>query len=386
MLKKKVISNTMKTSVLIPDGESHLLIYLINCLSQTSGISVFVMSSSKWNPVRFSRHISKFVHYPKTEDDRGWVHNINEVVKKYHIDLIMPIFEKGIHRILKNKKYLDQSDSLVLLPDIKAFDIAINKWKLASFCEENNIPVPQSFLYAPKQKIDNGFFTKIEFPVIVKPLEGFGGGMGIEVFTNQKDIAQYLDKLTDYPVIIQEFIKGYDIDCSILAINGKIVAHTIQKGFLKGESPYAPQVGISFTDNVQLLKVVEKLIDSLQWDGVAHLDLRYDQEKKTYKVIELNPRFWGSMDASCLMGVNFPHLLILKSLGHSFDDQIYKHEDYYNLKGLVKMIKKDFLFITKRKLIMNNSQFRFVVYDPAPTIYKYFDRTKNLLLRSIGKK
>ncbi len=383
MFNKKSVSKPIKASVLIPDGETHLLIYAINCLSQAPGISIFVMSSSKGNAVRFSRYISKFTYYPKTEDDQKWIEHINTEVKRHKIDIVMPIFEKGIRRLIENQEFLDQKDCLVSLPDLETFNTTINKWELATYCTKNEIPVPKSFLYLPEEKLTDAFFTEITFPVIVKPLEGFGGGLGIEVFANKEDLAKYLNEAASQPIIIQDFIKGYDIDCSILAAEGKIVAHTIQKGFMQGDTPYAPQVGIEFLDNPELLKVVEKLIYSLKWNGVAHLDLRYDEENATYKIIELNPRFWGSMDASCLMGINFPYLLILSALGHEFPKQLFKHETYYNLKGLVKMVKKDFFFIRKWKFIMNNTQFRFVVYDVAPTLYKYIDRTKNLLLRKI---
>ncbi len=386
MSKKKSVSQLGDISVLIPDGESHLLIYVINCFSQIPGISLYVMSSLKHNAVRFSRHVSKFIYYPTTENDTKWIQTINAEVKKNEIDVVMPIFEIGIRRIIKNKKFLKHKERLVTLPDLETFTTAINKWQLAAYCKEYNINVPESFLYVPDQELPDTFFTSIKFPVIVKPLEGFGGGMGIEVFNNQHDLSKYLTEKADRHTIIQNFIKGYDIDCSILAVNGKIIAYTIQKGYLQGDSPYAPQVGLEFTDNPELLEVVKKLIHSLQWNGVAHLDLRYDEEDNTYKVIELNPRFWGSVDASCLMGINFPHLLILQTLGLEFSKPEFKHEKYLNLKGFVKTIKKDFFFLRKRKFIMNNTQFRFVVYDLAPTIYKYLDRTKNLLLKRFKKK
>jgi len=237
MSKKKTASRPVKTSVLIPDGETHLLIYAINCLSQTSGISIFVMSSSKWNPVRFSRHISEFIYFEKTDNDHVWVQQINTLVKKHDIDIIMPIFEKGIKKILENKKLLDTQSRLVPLPNLKTFNTAINKWELANYCIQNEIPVPKSFLFHPTTQLDASFFEEMQFPVIVKPLEGFGGGMGIAVFDNIKDITQYLSNIKDYSIIIQEFIKGYDIDCSILAVKGTIKAYTIQKGFLQGKSP-----------------------------------------------------------------------------------------------------------------------------------------------------
>ncbi len=381
---KKLTDETIQKSILIPDGESHLLIYVINCLGHAPGIKIYVMSSLKRNPVRFSKYVSKYKYYQKTKDDGEWVHNINTEIKRNKIDILMPIFEIGIRRILKNKEFLDQSTLLTALPDLKTFTTAINKWKLAGYCENNQIPVPKSFLYTKGDKLLASSFEGIKFPVIIKPLEGFGGGIGIEVFKSRERLVKHLQEKVDQPTIIQNFIKGYDIDCSILAKDGEILAYTIQKGNLTGKTPFMPHIGLEFVSNSELYEVVEKLIKSLKWDGVAHLDLRYDEEEDLYKVIEVNPRFWGTLDASYLMGINFPYLLIYLTLGHQIDPITFKQENYLNLKGLIKSIKKNpSFFVNKRKFIMNNTQFRFVFHDPVPTIYKYIDRTKNILLKKI---
>jgi len=319
------------------------------------GIKVYVMSSLKRNPVRFSRHIAKFTYYSKTENDKEWIQNISALVQQHEIDVVMPIFEKGIQRIIENKKDLDPSVRLALLPNQEVFSIAINKWHFSQYCMKYSFPVPKGFVQRPDsdQATNKSLLSNLKFPVIVKPQEGFGGGMGVEVFSNLKDTLAYFTQKLTYPVIIQEFVSGYDIDCSILAKNGKIIAYTIQKGFLQGKSPYAPQVGITFIENKKVLEVVTQLINHLQWDGVAHLDLRYDQESDTYKIIELNPRFWGSIDAACRMGVNFPELLIRKTLGYDIEVPKPKYEDYYNLKGLSKKIRKNPFFFARLQFIKN---------------------------------
>jgi D-aspartate ligase len=379
------LPTTIKKSILIPDGESHLLIYVINCLGQVPGIKIHVMSSIKWNPLRFSKYVSKFKYYPKVANDEKWLHQINTEIEKNKIDIVMPIFEIGIRRIIKNKASLAQSALLVPLPDLETFTTVINKWKLACYCENNKIPVPKSFLYTPGEVISASTFEGIKFPVIIKPLEGFGGGIGIEIFKNIEDLLKHLREKADQLIIVQNFIKGYDIDCSILAKDGKILAHTIQQGYIAGASPFMPQIGLEFVNNPVLFGVVEKLITSLKWDGVAHLDLRYDEEVNEYKIIELNPRFWGSLDASYLMGINFPYLLTLVTLGYNINPITYKYEKYLSLKGLSRTLKKDFYFIINRKFLLRNTQFRFVLFDPIPTAFKYMNRTKNIFLKKIRR-
>ena len=368
-------------SVLIPDGESHLLVYTINCLSSVKGICIYVMSSIKWNAHKFSRHINGFTYYPKTGDDQKWLNYITLEVEKNQIDVVMPIFEIGIRRMIKNRHLLDSNIKLVPLPDLHTFSVAINKWKLVDHCQSNDIPIPDSYLLNPGQPIKDVIPSDIVFPLLIKPLEGFGGGMGIAVFNSIEELDSYTRNVK-YSLLIQRFIHGYDIDCSVLVKDGEITAHTVQQGNLKGKTPFVPHVGLEFKPNQRLFKVVEDLMKSLRWNGIAHLDMRYDQERDCYVIIEINPRCWAAMDASCLMGINFPYLSVLQVTSSlSLDVATYREEHYLNLKGVVKSIKKNVLFIFKWKFILNNTQFRFVLLDPVPTLYKFIDRTKNIILK-----
>lgn len=137
-----------------------------------------------------------------------------------------------------------------------------------------------------------------------------------------------------------------------------------------GKSEFVPQIGLDFLYEPELYRVVERLMKSLNWSGVAHIDMRFDKNDKQFKVIEINPRFWMSLNASLLAGVNFPHLYCLASMNEEFERPEYEFMKYVNLKGLVKMIrlKKSVLF--KPGFVFNNTPLKLVLRDPLPTMYK----------------
>lgn len=368
-------------SVLIPDGESHLLSFVVNCLSSVKGVNIYVMSSIKWNALRFSRFVKGFDYYPETNDDTLWISNIEATATKYKVDVIMPIFETGIRRMINNRTLMSSEMNLVALTDLSTFDKAINKWELVQHAIANDISAPDSVLLQPGEPVN---MAEMSYPKIIKPLEGFGGGMGVEVIKDAESLKQRLQSVT-YPLLVQDYIKGYDIDCSLLAKEGKVLAYTIQQGNLPGSGPFVPHVGLAFKENDELFKVVEDLIKSLQWDGVAHLDMRYDEVLDRYVIIEINPRYWATLDGSCLVGVNFPYLALLESKGQLFGMPTYQYENYLNLKGVVKKIKNNPLFIFNWKFLYQNTQFRFVLLDPLPTAFKFVVRTKNIIVKKIKK-
>jgi predicted ATP-grasp superfamily ATP-dependent carboligase len=178
--------------------------------------------------------------------------------------------------------------------------------------------------------------------------------------------------------VLQEFIEGYDIDCSLLCNDGKFKAYTIQKGILFGNQKYAPAIGLQFLINDRLLEVVKQLMESLKWSGVAHIDLRYDKETSDYKVIEINGRFWSSLDASAAAGVNFPYLYSLKEDELLKSKILYKEIQYLNLKGLLKTVVKKPQLIFMYKYLKNNTALPLLISDPMPSVIMLLNKLKQI--------
>ncbi len=359
-------------SILIPDGENHLLKSVINGLAQVNGIKVYIMSNKNNIAMRYSRFVHKFSYYPDTGSDLDWIANIIKEIQKHDIDIVMPIWEVGVKVLSRHRDNVLLKDKLGLLPSYNELNTALNKWDLSTHMVSNNIPHPKSILLESNndqlEKVDG-----LNFPIIIKPLEGFGGGHGIRKFTTKQAIENYFIKNKfNYPHIVQEYIEGYDIDCSVLCKEGNILAFTIQKGNMFGEKEFGPQEGLDFLYENELFKIVEKLIVSLNWSGVAHIDMRYDKNDQQYKIIEVNTRYWMSLVGSIIAGVNFPYLYCLASLGKSFKRPTYQLIKYLSIKGLIKMIKRDKMFLFRLDFIFNNTPLKFVLKDPIPLIYKLF--------------
>ena len=50
------------------------------------------------------------------------------------------------------------------------------------------------------------------------------------------------------------------------------------------------------------------MLDILQWHGVAMVEFKKDSRTGEYVLMEINPKFWGSLDLSIASGVDFPYL------------------------------------------------------------------------------
>lgn len=361
-MKKKV--NTF--SVLIPDGDSPLLFNVLNCFSLTNEVDVYIMSKFKNNPFKYSQNIKHFVYNPKPNSPMEWISNINKVLGEFNIDIVMPILESSIKILIENKDliYLNR---LVNLPTRENFNTALNKALLKEHLVVNKIQKPNSFIIKSGGSFDN---NKIKFPVLIKPTIDSGGGKSIKKFSNREEVEKYfIDNNFDFDYLVEEFIQGRDYCFNVLCHNGKILAYSIHKGNKKEENDFGPSVGFTFLYDDSLYQLAAKLMKSLNWSGVANIDVIYDEIANEFRILEINPRFWYNVDASSCAGVNFPYLYCLQGLDVSFQNQKYNFIEYLNLNGIIRKIKKNKLFIFNFKLIFKNSQLPFFLKDPFPLIY-----------------
>jgi len=202
------------------------------------------------------------------------------------------------------------------VPSFASLRIALDKWDLARFLTAHALPHPATELLVRGQEALTRI-AQLRFPLLLKPRCG-GNGLGIHRCENMRAL-EHCTRGADLwgKTLVQTEIPGYDIDCSVLCREGEVLAYTIQKGFT-GMADFRPPGGIEFLEDERVIAVMRKLMAALRWSGVAHVDLRYDSLTDRINIIEVNPRFWGSVLGSLHAGVNFPYLACLEALGRSF--------------------------------------------------------------------
>ncbi len=291
-------------SVLIVDGHSDFALATLRCLGAMPDVAIHVLSRRKHVPAAASRYVSS-AHVCDTADDLEYLQNVLSAARLTGADLCMAVDEPAIRLVARHSGFLSFHTPLAPVPSIDSLDIASDKWKLAAFMHAHGLPHPPTSL--GPSIIDNQCAAR--GPVLLKPRRG-GNGIGIRHFAQAQEAAAFLaakpSLADDY--IVQDFVHGSDIDCSVVCSHGEVVAHTIQRSFTAPPAHFKPAGGVDFVDDAVVLSVVRSLMAALGWHGVAHLDLRYDAKQEQLYVIEMNPRFWGSLLGSLHAGVNFPYL------------------------------------------------------------------------------
>ncbi|HYM94371.1 MAG TPA: ATP-grasp domain-containing protein [Chitinophagaceae bacterium] len=360
-------------SVLIPDGESPQALGVLQCLAQIKNIKTYILSNNPWAPIRFSRYSTRFYSYPDKNSNERQLAAIFDMLRKKKVDVVLPVDTKTIGLLSANPCALSKSVSMVPLPQADAFEIAANKWLLAGWLKQNKIPHPSTILYQPNNSFDEAL-SSLSFPVLIKPAIG-SSGEDIEIFYDAAALYSFCKKnINSREFIVQSFINGYDIDCSALCQEGKILAYTIQKTFINGPHRFGVPSGIEFLYDTDTYNVVKELIEKFNWSGIVHIDLRYDEEEKQVKVIEMNPRYWGSLLGSLCAGVNFPYLACLTALKLDLPKTAFQPKRFVKGKLAINIIGKRLFYRNKRDLHFDNSVLEFLVRDPLPRVIQSYSK------------
>lgn len=196
------------------------------------------------------------------------------------------------------------------LPPRESFDCVRDKSKFSTYCSENNLPIPLEYQY-------NDILKLGELPcnLIIKPKFG-SGSIGIEFIDSFDDFLSC--KGLDFSqYIIQERLENSkDIEGAFFLFdNGQLVSYYGHKRIRTYPQNGGVTVYSKCEINSDLRELGSKLLEGLNWSGIAMVEFLFDTKSGRYKIIEVNPRAWGSIMLSEFSNSNILKNYINISLG-----------------------------------------------------------------------
>jgi predicted ATP-grasp superfamily ATP-dependent carboligase len=261
-------------SVLLLDGESHFAVSVARCLASVPGITVHALSKTANCPLRFSRACRSFRTLGRGEAALS-LSAISQALARTGASILLPIDLAGIRFASAHCEPLREMAALAPVPALKTLNLVENKWTLADLLAEHGVAHPRTLLTSGDEEFARSL-DAFPFPVLLKPTMG-SLGLGMRAFADRESLLDFTRDVRGSvgQSIVQAFLPGEDIDCSVLCHQGEILAHTIQRGFIPSRQPFAPPGGITFLEDVRVIDTVTELMRRIRWNGIAHLDLRY---------------------------------------------------------------------------------------------------------------
>ena len=367
--------------VLIFGNHFGVCIQAVQCLVAGGTFDVHVLSTERDSLLKWSRWVKKFHFIEPSSDRLRLLEDLKAVLRSDTIDVLLPINVDMIDFLITHGD--DELRSLVRMPDqpFKAsFDTACSKAFFSEFMEEQEIPHPKSVVFFASDlafALSESVLQALRMPVIIKPAWG-GGGAGFRIFTEHQGLLPYLAETSTpgNPLVVQELIKGYDVGSAVYCRKGKILYQTIQRKIYPWtKDSFTPSKGMSFFDSPEMRNLVEHVMMSLEWNGIAQIDLFVNEETGAITTLEINPRYWGSLLASQRMGINFPEIACRRALDRPIPPQTYRMGKYITAAGYFLYLKDRLLGVKgPDTFCWRDSPIDEIIKDPLPRIMQFSRR------------
>lgn len=300
--------------VLVLDAEQRSALAVTRSFGRVPELDVTTAGSSPVALAGCSRFSNRYLQSPSSErEPEAYLAWLKEVVAQTPFAMVLPVTEITSQLLLMNSEHLP-GVHLPFAPYRTVMTLA-DKGQLTSCAKRLNIPVPDSQWYRCAAELE---VATLSYPLVLKPClskiysQGRWITTRVRILRSSEDLSSELHAspyLHDHPFMLQEFIPGKGAGVFCLYDRGQPVAFFAHRRLR--EKP--PEGGVSvLSESVEVDPIMReyavKLLDTAKWHGAAMVEFRVSPEGVSY-LMEVNTRFWGSLQLAIDAGVDFPKLL-----------------------------------------------------------------------------
>ncbi|MBA4155954.1 MAG: ATP-grasp domain-containing protein [Gemmatimonadetes bacterium] len=309
------------TTILITDGEQRAALAVVRSLGR-AGYRVDVCSTRGRSLAGASRHARcEFAVPDPLHEPSHFAEAVAGHCRDRAVDVLLPIAEPALLALLQARDSL--APVRIPFPSLGRFRAISDKEALTEAAARLGIRVPeQRVLHAPAEAERQ--MDSFRFPLVLKPARSVGeaGGqrlkVGVRYAMDPGALRRELSQLPAqaFPLLLQQRVVGPGVGIFLLRWQGRRVA-TFAHRRLR-EKPPSGGVSVyreSIPADPALVELSEALLAAFDWDGVAMVEYKIEEATGTPYLMEVNGRFWGSLQLAVDAGVDFPRLLVECALG-----------------------------------------------------------------------
>lgn len=293
-------------NVLITDAEYKLTLGAIRSLGQR-GVRVVGGATTKRAEGFRSRYCAEAALYAPHGDEDRFVADVAAIVGEHEIDVVLPIGYDTTTVLARRRAELPASTRIPLAP-ADAMATAASKRLTLDLARSVGVPAPET--YAEPDAVR-------AFPVVVKSALGSGA-------VRYANDAGELRAALGPDSIVQEYVPGEGRGFFALFDGGRPRAVFMHRRLREYPVTGGASTAAESIRDDTLAELGERLLGALGWHGVAMVEFKLDSRDGSYKLMEINPKFWGSLDLAIAAGVDFPWLAVRVANGETFDPPPYR--------------------------------------------------------------
>jgi predicted ATP-grasp superfamily ATP-dependent carboligase len=309
-------------SMFVTDGEQRPTLAVVRALGRAR-IPVIVGTEHPPCLAGVSRYCIRTVRYPSplTEPETFRVF-LEQEMRSGRYRVLLPMTDVTIQLLAPR----NESTSLPVclpIPCNRKIQLVQDKQQLLKLAERLGIPFPKTYVLGEQESMED-FSQRVSYPAVIKPrfsrfLQNRQWQLGhVQYARDQSDLIQKYrqsDALIPRP-LVQEKIEGEGRGVFLLMWDGQLKAAFCHRRLREkppwgGASVYCESVA----PNQELVEESVSLLQLIGWQGVAMLEYKMDRRDGEAKLMEVNGRFWGSLQLAIDAGMNFPLMLYRLATG-----------------------------------------------------------------------
>jgi predicted ATP-grasp superfamily ATP-dependent carboligase len=304
-------------SALVTSGNLRSTLAVTRSLGRR-GVAVTVADARRPSLAGASRYCRAAIRVPSpAQAGAAFVQAIHDEVVRGGHRVVIPMDDITLSLLTEARFRFDGLTTLPF-PEPEVVQIAHDKGLLASVAAEHGVPAPRTVVIREPADLETAV-RHVGFPAVVKArvsrlaVDGqwrAAAGTQYAHTPAQLEAACRAVAETIPDPIVQEYVPGEGRGIFVLMNRGRLRAAFAHRRLR--EKP--PSGGVSVLSesvplDVDLLAQSERILAALKWHGVAMVEFKRDTRDGVSKLLEINGRFWGSLQLAVDAGVDFPALL-----------------------------------------------------------------------------
>jgi len=257
----------------------------------------------------------------------GYVAEVGSLVSRLGIRVLLPVTDASVEALLEHRAVIPAGVALPL-PTLASYREASDKRVMLERARDAGLSVPETVVLLTPDDLAHLPEARF-FPAVVKPhrsVTRLDRGtqsrhkLSVTLVHDPASCRTALAALppTAFPVLLQRWVHGVGEGLFVLRWNGRIVAEFAHRRLREkpphgGVSVYRESIGVP----AALRQAGRRLLERLDWQGVAMVECKHDAATGRYVFMEVNGRLWGSLQLAIDAGVDFPALLVACALGEA---------------------------------------------------------------------
>ena len=303
---------TETTTVLVTDAEYISALSAVRSLGR-AGYRVVAVSRRRLAHSFRSRYCARHAVVPDVaRDPEAFLSRLDAIYRRERCAALVPVYRGTIRALLARP----DPGRTTLLPPAESFALADDKARLHAWAVARGFPVPRSATWDGDGDPARGAREAgLAPPFVVKAAVG-EGAREVRYADGWNDLHRRAADLAGLgSLLIQERAAGagYGVSC-LFGQDGRRIASFVHRRLRENPPSGGASVLRESVRWPELEALGVAILRALDWRGLAMAEFKADAQGRPL-LLEINPRFWGSMPLAVAAGVDFPRLYVEEALG-----------------------------------------------------------------------